>query len=239
MATRRPLRRLGIMSGFGPLAGAHFYHRLVELTPARGDEEHLAVVLVSDPEIPSRLRHLSGEGPTPVPALTRVAQSLERAGVDAIAIPSATVHAYYSEIQGAVSIPVFHLPRLVMEAVARLGARRVALLATTPTVRLGLYASPAEERQLTILTPDQASQDRVMEVVAFVKEGGEPSQAASLLTDLAKGDWAAGADVLLLGCTELPAVYPHALRPGPIVDATDELARAVLQTAGYRLQPLT
>ena len=221
------------MGGFGPLAGAHFYRRLVELTPATGDEGHLAVVFLSEPNVPSRIRHLLGEGPTPVPALTRIAKALEQAGADTIAIPSATVHAYHNDIQAAVSIPVLHLPQLVMAAVERAGARRVALLATTPTVRLGLYAEPAQERHLAVLTPDGASQDQVMDVISFVKAGGDPSRAASRLTDLTKGAWATGADIFLLGCTELPAVYPHALRPPGTLDATDELARGVLRAFGY------
>lgn len=82
------------MGGFGPLAGAHFYRRLIELTDAHSDEQHLPLLLLSDPAVPSRLQHLAGEGPSPLPKLLEMARRLVAAGADLIAIPSATVHAY-------------------------------------------------------------------------------------------------------------------------------------------------
>lgn len=45
------MRTVGIIGGVGPLAGAHFYRRLVELTPAGRDEEHIPVVLATDPAL--------------------------------------------------------------------------------------------------------------------------------------------------------------------------------------------
>lgn len=224
--------RVGIMGGFGPLAGAHFYRRLIELTPAGDDGEHVPVVLMTNPATPSRLAHLYGDGPSPVPALVHLAQELARSGATVLAIPSATVHAYYAEIQAAVGIPVLHLPQVAMAAVRARGVKRLALLATTPTLSLQLYRQPAEEAGISVLVPDGATQDEVMTVITRVKAGGFPTEPAERLGALTARPWAAKADAFLLGCTELPAVYPPALRPAGTFDATDELVRAVLRYVG-------
>ncbi len=229
-----PYHKVGILSGFGSLAGAHFYKRLVELTPASDDADHLPVVLMTDPSTPSRLLHLAHRGPSPAPHLIRLAQSLVAAGADLLVIPSATCHAYYHEVSAAVSAPILHLPTVVMRAVAAAGVRRLAVMATTPTVALGFYEGPAREAGVRLIAPDAATQEDVMRVIRDIKAGREPAAARSQLATLSTRPWATGADGLLLGCTELPAVYPHALRPQtpPMLDATDELARAVVRHFG-------
>lgn len=226
--------RLGILGGFGSLATAHFYYRLVQLTPAAHDAEHVPVTMVTEPSAPSRLRHLAGLGPTPLPHLIQAARTLAQAGADLLVIPSATCHAYYDDIARAVPPPILHLPTLVMEAVAAAGVRRIALMATTPTVQLGLYREPADHAAVTLLTPDPATQAHLMTVIQEIKAGHDRESSQRQLTELAGGGWADGTDALLLGCTELPAVYAHAARPAhlPTFDATDELVRAVLRRFG-------
>lgn len=225
------------MGGFGPLAGAHFYRRLIELTAADGDAAHLPVILVSDPQVPDRLRHLRGEGPSPVAHLQAMARSLQEDGCGLIAIPSATVHAYLEEIAAAVSIPLLSLPRAALGAALTRGSRRVALLATTPTVQLGLYAQPAAEGGARLQLPDAESQGELMQVIAGVKSGLGARAASQALRAIADRPWAEGADALLLGCTELPAVFARSLRPPGTIDATDELARAAIAAAGGRSIP--
>ena len=220
------------MGGFGPLAGAHFYRRLIELTEADGDDRHLPVQLISDPDVPSRILHLRGEGPSPVAKLTDMARRLQDAGVDLIVIPSATVHAYHAEIAASVEVPVLHLPQVAIRAVRDRGAESVALLATTPTVRLGLYRTPARVAGVELLIPDARSQNALMDVITDIKGGLEPEATARRLTEIATGPWAEGAQSLLLGCTDLPAVFPHTLRPQGTADATDELAIAAILAAG-------
>ncbi|MHB1627079.1 MAG: aspartate/glutamate racemase family protein [Bacilli bacterium] len=91
------MKTAGILAGLGPLAGAYFYRRIIELTPGSNDEEHIPVVLIAEPSIPSRIRHLEGAGESPVPKLLEAIRKLVAAGADFIAIPSSTTHIFYPE----------------------------------------------------------------------------------------------------------------------------------------------
>lgn len=175
---------------------------------------------------------MAGEGPSPVPRLQSLAQALVAAGASVIAIPSATVHAYYSEISSCVSVPVLHLPEVVVRIASDRGLKAVALFATTPALNLGLYDEPARRARLRLLKPDPKTQSAVMEVIQGVKAGTNRATAASSLADLAAQGWSRGADALVLGCTELPAVFAPELRPVGTLDASDELARAALEACG-------
>src|SRR5437660_546806 len=71
---------VGVLGGMGPLATADFYTKLVRLTPARADQDHLRVIIDSNPKIPDRTAALRGEGPDPTEALVATAR-------EAIAVP--------------------------------------------------------------------------------------------------------------------------------------------------------
>lgn len=232
------IRRLGVVGGVGPLAVAHFYQRLIQLTAAAEDDAHLEVVLVAE-RVPSRIAHLSGQGPSPVPALLRAARHLEAARVDAVVIPSATTHAYRDDIARAVAVPILDLLTEVGHALAQQGRRRPVLLATAPTVRLGLYEAGLAAGTVALYPPPAVQRD-IDAMIDDVKRGAPTGPLRDRLGALlAAQPWPAGGDCVVLACTELPVIAPPAeVGPLPVVNVTDVLARAVLAHApAYRERP--
>lgn len=216
---------VGILAGLGPLAGSYFYQRLIERTPAAEDSEHLPVVLVSDPRVPSRLANLLGCGPSPVTELVNLARLLESVGASLIAIPSSTTHAYYEQISEAVGIPVLNLLAEIARAVSAGGYRRPAILANTPTVVLDL-CRPHLAPEAEPVYPDQTTQEELQWVIASLKGHTQPACLSGKLGELVQRPWAVGADCLVLACTELPLIE-LAYHRLPILSAPDILADAV------------
>ena len=141
------MKRLGILGGMGPLAGAYFYLRLAAITDAEGDSGHPSVLLVSDNGIPDRTAHLVGEGPSPVAALLRSLALLEAWGADVIAIPCNTAHAYLPEIQGAINARILDMPTLAVEQAASLGAASIGVLSTSGCRRAAVYEIACRHRK--------------------------------------------------------------------------------------------
>lgn len=230
------LKTLGIIAGLGPMAGAHFYERLVHFTPAIGDEDHIPTILLSDPAIPSRILHLTGQGPSPVPRLVAVAERLIRAGADFLVMPSTTTSYYYEEIQSQTEVPLVSLVRAVGETLNDRGIRTVGILATTPTRTHHIYEASFRERHMQWIYPDDASQRRVMDLIARVKGMGPASDLRGLgwaLDEVVRGDWADTADAVLLGCTELPVIWDRwdpsqRSRTRVVFSATDILAETTV-----------
>ena len=226
-------KTLGILGGLGPLAGAHFYRRVLELTPARDDDQHLSVVLLSERSIPSRLEHLAGHGPSPVAALTSVARRIVQAGAEILAIPSTTTHAYYEDIAAAVSIPVLNLLKIVADTVAQEGCRHVGMVATSPTRDYQLYRQAFEAHGLHAVYPDERTQREIMTIIQGVKSTNRLEPWGTRLVQVLEGRWLGQADCVLLACTETPVVFPREARGTrqrdyPIFDATDILAQAAI-----------
>ena len=226
-------KTLGILAGLGPLAGAHFYRRCIELTPACSDAEHLSVVLISERSIPSRLDHLANRGPSPAKALGAVAQRLVGAGAEVLAIPSTTTHAYYSEIVASVTIPVLNLVDLVALEIARHGSLRAGIVATSPTRDYGLYDQAFAEYGIQAVYPDPKTQQEITTIINGVKSSGSNDSWGRRLVQTMGEAWAQDADSLVLACTETPVVFPRDslnLQTGDrqVFDATDILARAAI-----------
>jgi aspartate racemase len=80
-------KTVGIIGGMGPAATAEFFRRLVAATHADADQDHLHVLIDSDPAIPDRTVALVHGGPSPLAHLTTVARRLEAMGADLLVIP--------------------------------------------------------------------------------------------------------------------------------------------------------
>lgn len=227
------MKTVGIIGGLGPLAGAHFYQRIIELTPSGSDENHVPVRLWSSLEIPSRVNHLRGRGPSPVPALVRMAQGLVTAGAEFLVIPSSTTHYYYDSIASTVSVPVLNLLEEVAEAIAKTTMKRIAILATTPTVEFTLYQSAFAKHELMPIYPDPVSQTEIMDVIYAVKSGQSRQELQEVILSIVQKPWTRSADSVLLACTEIPLIFPHKIwldqEGRPLFDATDILARATIR----------
>jgi aspartate racemase len=232
MVTATESRSIGVLGGMGPLATADLYRKIIEETPADRDQDHLHVIIDADPKIPDRTAALLENGPDPRPRIIAAAQRLEAAGAGLLIIPCNTAHAFLPSIEEAVGIPILHMIR---EAAAQAGrvaptAQRVGVLATAGTVRSGLYGQALAEQGLTALYPDETGQQQVSQGIKEVK-AGKPDAAAGRFVEVAQGLAAAGAEILIAGCTEIPIVLDESLTPVPLIDPTRVLARAAVTWA--------
>ena len=78
---------IGVLGGMGPAATADFYQKLICATPAKADQDHLKVLIFSNPQVPDRTAAIRGEGPDPLPVLLASAQVLIQGGAGLITIP--------------------------------------------------------------------------------------------------------------------------------------------------------
>jgi aspartate racemase len=107
-------------------------------------------------------------------------------------------------------------------------ARRVALLATRMTSEAGLYQSGVGRAGLGLVSPE-GWQRRVDELIVTVKTSPDRAAAQRLWDGLVADAGAAGADTVLLGCTDLNAVDARVPGGVTLLDATECLARAVVR----------
>jgi aspartate racemase len=223
---------IGILGGMGPAATADFYAKLVSTTPGASDQDHLRTVIWSDPTIPDRTEALLGDGPDPTPWLLDGSRVLREAGATVIAIPCNTAHAFVPSIADHVGLPIVHMIGEVARHLATLSPRihTAGLLATTGTVRAGLYQEWLDRFGVRLVLPDATSQDHeVMTAIRMVKAGAHGDTATVLLSRAARRLTERGAQAVIAGCTEIPLGLSADAVDVPLVDPALVLAQALVR----------
>ena len=107
-------KTVGIIGGMGPEATVDLMQRIIRLTPARDDIDHIRCIVDNNPKVPSRIKAIIEKtGEDPGPCMADMGRRLENAGADFLVIACNTAHYYYDAVQKAVSIPVINLIELV------------------------------------------------------------------------------------------------------------------------------
>ena len=119
-------QRLGILGGMGPQATQDFYQRILDRTDASCDQEHLPTLIWSDTSMPDRTAAiLGGDAEGCYRRLLDGARLLERGGCTALAIPCNTSHYFADRLQGDIAIPLIHMPRETVAALAADGVSEI------------------------------------------------------------------------------------------------------------------
>lgn len=223
------MKRLGILGGMGPEAAIDLQIKILRLTPATKDQEHLPVVVWNVPQIPDRTAAIIGTGDSPVSAMAQGIQSLQAMGADRIAIACNTAHHWYAALQERTSIPIIHIADAVHAELAQPEepVRCVGLMATQGTVRSGFYADRLATLGVQLILPEAASQQALSTAIGFLKSG-QHDAAAKIVDQVAQELLDLGAQRLILGCTELPLVVDKLSTKELCIDATVALAKAAV-----------
>ncbi|SHK36478.1 aspartate/glutamate racemase family protein [Rhodothermus profundi] len=249
---------IGVIGGMGPYAGLALVHHIFDQTLAASDQEHLPVVLFSmGDRVPDRSAFLFGKTPeNPGRAIAEQIRLAESVGAVVVGIPCNTAHAP----------PIF---QVIQETLARAGSRvrllhlidetvrflrehypdvrRVGVLSTLATYRLGLYHQALEAAGYEAVMADESVQETIVNRAIFDASYGIKAQShpvskiarQSVLTAI-EHLRQKNVEAVVLGCTELPLAIPEMELDGlPIIDPSLALARALIrETYPEQLKPL-
>lgn len=227
---------VGIIGGMGPEATVDLMARLIRLTPALDDADHVRCIVDNNPKVPSRIKALiEGGGASPVPELQDMARRLEAWGADFLAMPCNTAHYYFQDIQDAVSIPVLNLIEITAREVLsqQPGITSVGILGSTAILLTGLYQQAFAAVGAKVVYPEEACQNRIMSAIKNIKKGATDLAAPAVDAALSSLE-THGAQAVIVACTELSLLPSASRQPLPSIlpryDATEILARAIIHT---------
>lgn len=238
--TRR-LGTIGVLGGMGPEAGAYLFAQIVRAAAAERDQDHPPVVVVSLPQVPDRTEAIVRGGPSPVPRMLRGLEALRRAGADFAVVACVSAHHYLPRLAARSPLPILSL---LEETVAEVGRSRpapgtIGLIATTGTVRSGIFDRAFAASGIRVIVPSTRDQARVMTAIygkRGIKSGRPAASARGALVAVARELVRRGAGAVLAGCTEVPLVLRPSDLPVPLIEPLAIGARAAVRRAGARLR---
>ena len=228
------MRPLGLIGGMSWESTAVYYRHLNELARDRLGGLHSAPLLLWSVDF-AEIADLQnrGEWAAAGEILAEAARRLEAAGAAALILCTNTMHKLADAIQGAVGIPLLHIADATGEAIVATGCQRPALLATRFTMEEPFYADRLRGRHaLDPIVPDEPGRAMVHEVIyqELCRGVVRPESKARYLAEIARLRLA-GADSLILGCTEIGMLLSQADLDLPVFDTTRLHAEAGMNFA--------
>ncbi len=227
-------KTIGVLGGMGPEATRDFYDRIIRRTPAARDQDHLKVIILSDPQIPDRTAAIVAGGEDPVPAMLAGLRTLAAAGADFIVIPCISAHYFLDRLRATSPLPILSAFDAVADAILATAVRRVGMLATDGTIRGGRFECALAARGIAVVAPDPAAQREVMSAIYAIKsdpQGRRRDACRARLQAAAARLVERGAEGIVAGCTEVPLALGPSDRAVPFFDSLDILAAAAVAAA--------
>ena len=227
-------KTVGIIGGMGPEATVDLMQRVIQVTPANDDQDHLRMLVDNNPKVPSRIKALiEGSGEDPAPVLAQMARDLERWGADFLAMPCNTAHHFYPAVQAAVGVPVLNMIELTAGRIRQEtpDVRKVGLLASTAVIRTDLYGKSLSRKGVEVVHPADTSQDQVLAAIRAIKAQRFSSASLDALNQAIDDLIARESEVILIACTELSVIAKKLQLSVVTFDSAQVLAEAIVAEA--------
>jgi len=165
--------------------------------------------------------------------MVEAAQRLERGGADFLIICTNTMHKAYDRMRAAVDLPLLHIADPTAERIKADGHKRVGLLGTAFTMEQDFYKGRlADLHGLDVIVPDATDRATVHRVIYEELVQGKVDAASRDAYRAVIGRLvAAGAEAIILGCTEIMLLVGPEDSPVPLYDTTGLHAAAAVELA--------
>ena len=241
---------IGIVGGVGPYAGTDLLNKIFKNTQANTDQEHLDAILISmSSTIEDRTEFLIGKVKlNPAFAMLKVLVKLEKAGATIAGIPCNTAHSQtiFNVIQFELerSHSTIKLLNMIDETLSFIATNypnvtKVGVLSTTGTYKSKLYASALQSKGYEAIVPTLKMQEELIHPAIYHNTYGiktisnpiHPQARKNLVLGMSYLK-EQGAEIAILGCTEIPlAITESKINDVVTIDPTNILARALIHNS--------
>lgn len=226
------MKKLGVIGGLGPMATAFFMQMVIEMTEAETDQEHIEMLIHNCPSIPDRTNYILGKSlEDPEKPMIEVGKGLAANGAEIIAIPCITANYFYEQLSREIPVPIINIIEETVKYLVDHEIHTVGLMATDGTVKSALFQRSLAEADIQVVLPGTEGQQDVMHLIYQNVKATKPAEMdrfARVSEELREN----GAQVIILGCTELSMIRRDEIIGPGYLDAMQVLAKCSVELCG-------
>jgi len=197
-----------------------------------GPHLHPEIVLSAIPMGLSMVGWESGDHETVAVELRRGVEQVARAGADFFICPDNTAHIVIEQIVDSLPIPGIHIADVVCAEMRKNGWTSAGLLGTKWTMTGTVYPEVLERHHLAHLIPDASTRAQINNAIfGELCQGMFEPETTAIFVHAIDDLRLAGADCVILGCTEIPLIISETNSALPVLDSTRLLARYAVREA--------
>lgn len=216
------MKTIGMIGGMSWESTVTYYKIINEVVKEELGGLHSAKILLYSVDFEEIEKYQSdGEWDRAGEVLAEAAGKLENAGADYIVICTNTMHKVVPQIEAHIGIPVIHIAEATADILLQSGMNRVALLGTKYTMTQDFYKEKLVGAGIEVLIPGEEEIEEINDVIfkelcrGIISEASKQKYLA-VIDKLA----AAGAQGVILGCTEIGMLIREADTALPVFDTT-------------------
>lgn len=228
------MKTIGLIGGLSWESSIEYYRIINQESQKRLGGLHSAECLMFSFDFAEmETLQMAGDWQTAAQRMIQAARQLERGGAECIVICSNTMHKMAAAAQAAVNLPLIHIADATGEVIVAAGFQHIALLGTRFTMEQDFYKRRMTDRfGLHILTPNDDGRALVHRIIYDELVRGEIRESSrrqyqAVIEDLRM----AGAQAVILGCTEISLLIEPRHSPIPSFDTTRLHACAAVEWA--------
>lgn len=228
------MRTLGLLGGMSWESTTTYYQMLNRLARERLGGGHSAKLLMWSADF-APLSEMLAEGRWAdlQNILVDAARRLEAAGAEAILICSNTMHQVAEAVQDGIGVPVIHVCSATAAGALSHGSVRPVLIATRFTMERDFYREALKARGVDVVIPGPMDRARLHAIIfdELVQGRFENRSRTEVIEIVERTIEHAGADGVILGCTEFGLLVRADDFTTPVLDTTELHALAAMDFA--------
>ena len=216
------MKTIGILGGMSAASTQLYYAELCRLTREKLGGLHSPQLLIRSLDFAEiEALQVNGQWAEAGEILNREAKALEKGGADFLILATNTMHKLADQMMTGVDIPLLHIADATAKSITSAGLDNPGLMATAFTMEQSFYTDRLVQAGLTPVLPNTADRAETHRIIYeelckdIVTEGSQAAYVA-----IANRVKAAGADCLILGCTEVGMLLNQGNVDMPVFDTT-------------------
>jgi len=199
-----------------------YYRELCDLTRARLGGLHSPELLIRSLDFAGiEALQMKGEWEAAGAILNDEAKALERGGAGLIVLATNTMHKLASQMMNGVTIPLIHIADATAQAIKTMELRMPGLMATAFTMEQSFYTDRLVAAGLNPVLPKDADRAETHRIIyEELCRDIITTQSEATYVAIANRLVEAGADSLILGCTEVGMLLNQGNVQVPVFDTT-------------------
>ena len=217
------MKTIGMIGGMSWESSIEYYRIVNETVKEKLGGLHSAksvMVSVDFAEIEA-LQH-AGKWDEATQAMIAAAQHVEAGGADFVVICTNTMHKMADDVEAAIDIPLLHIADATADEIKKRGLQAVGLLGTKFTMEEDFYRGRlVEGHGLEVLIPETEDREIVHRVIYDELVLGKiKAESRDQYRHIIEKLIAAGAQGIILGCTEIGLLVKEEDSSVPLFDTT-------------------
>jgi aspartate racemase len=224
---------IGLIGGLSWESSLEYYRLLNAGVEDRLGGLHSAKVVMKSVEFAELTELQQAERWDDVAAvLVEAARGVQAAGADLVLMCSTAFHRVAEQVEAALDVPFLHLADVVARAAEQHGLSKLGLLGTSFTMSRGFFIDRFASHGIEVVVPDESHHEMVNRIIYDELVHGKVidtsrTRVVALIDEL----WDAGAQGVIIGCTELELLVKQADSEIPVFPCTTLHVAAALDRA--------